>query len=214
MRYISDIVTAGGHVDGLMYVSLMQSGLVYVEVTDSGKDLCEEFASDALHNVDCYGVSLAGGVIVRHTAKTAALHRFVDSAWTVGINPEVDLYCNDYIEVATGVRSIGDHKSLVVNTFEEDIRIVGRQGSAVVRQSKVRGTRDAMTLYDALGYLCKELEVNLMSYDSVMFYSEMLCYEAKVSFVHNQEADRYFTKMYYDISGGGRRDAICVRSSV
>ena len=212
MRYISDIKMESGHVDGLMYATLGTSGLVSVSVLDGDKT--ELFTPETLHNSDCYGVCMSGGVIVRHTLKTATLHRFVDSSWTVGKNPEVNLAECDWVNIRARAYQLTGHKSLAVNTMDEDIRILGRGGSVAVRQSKVLGTRDAMTLYDMLGCLCREFDMNLMSYEKITFYSERLFYESRVGFVHTSESDRYFAKMYVDVCGGGRQGEVCFRSGV
>lgn len=145
-------------------------------------------------------------VAIMNTSKTAMLHKYVRSCLTTYMSnvaefSDVDisiLYAGGLSD-NTGVS--GGRRNLVIDTINESIKVSGKLGSVCVREAHFSGVSSVHTLYEFLGMMCRETHLNMMSYETIQFYHRTQGYRTYVSLVHNQEADRFFTKMYFDVCG-------------
>lgn len=146
----------------------------------------------------CEDISYVGGVVVKHSDKTAKLHRYIKSAVTRKGAPAMRLFGVDSYSIYD--RGVIEKESNVVavNTFNTIFRVGGELGSVAVKQDG-GGSAEVMPLYDALGYLISRIGLNLMLYDEIRLYSELYKYKTIIGLEHGAEADRFFMKMFLDV---------------
>lgn len=120
--------------------------------------------------------STGRGVVVKHTAKTAQLHK--------------------YIEVL---------KSEDSNEDGYKLSVFGHGGSCVILQDwngGYSGYADSVfTLYDLLIFMCRKTKTNLMQSDTIHFGGKGLPWDVLLGLDHSAEADRFYTKMWIEACG-------------
>lgn len=205
MRYISDLLTDVGPVPSIDYIVppgwVPTHPLVSAVIHDDESDSDLTVKPGRLSTELCLGNATNEGVAVRYTQKTAKLFDYVYGVSSCACEPVVDLSAVDYCSSAYPGRVIGRHKELAIDTGEGAIQFAGLLGSVVHKKSRFEVTASHMTLYELLGRLCRSYGLNIMQYEAVHLYSEVECYKADIRFVHNEKADRFFTKMYLDVVG-------------
>lgn len=154
------------------------------------------------------GVDMEDGsvVAVKHTIKTANLHKHIAFAQTRICDPSaftsgeaIAVLCEGHL---VGMRDVcNDHRILAINTGSEMIKVTGLLGSVTMRQSAPCDTPSVWTLYDLLGALCSESDLNVMTWHMLRLYSQDRRYETVLRFSQTEKARRFFTKMYFDVTG-------------
>lgn len=209
MRYISKIeAVPEGLTSSLLNVSFgMDDERFSLVLHDMENGADEEVRPSSLmyrHGVLGYVESIRhiGGVVVKHSDKTAMLHRYLRRVNTKSRAPAMNLLRMDSYSIYD--RNVGSRTKLcrspivAVNTFNTMFAVGGELGSVVVKQLG-GGSAEIMTLYDALGYVCSQIGLNLMLYDEIQLYSELYKYKTVIELEHSKESDRFFMKMFLDV---------------
>lgn len=211
MRYISEIrAIPEGSVDKLKYdmtVDDPRYNAVLTDLETGSEELVDgklvPYFNDVLGFSDC--ALPTSWVSITNTRKTAMLYKYVaevGSAYPapdlIGLEADFCVLYADAKSDHTGVN--GGKRHLVVETINESIKVFGKLGSVGVRTANFSGVATVHTLYDLLGKLCRETHLNLMSYESIHFYSRPQQYRTKIKLLHTPESERYFMKMYLDVS--------------
>lgn len=200
MRYISEI-QAQQSVKSLMVTN--DDFHVVVHDTETGKDT--PIPGSVLDESDAIGygeraVYGNAGVVV-HTAKTARLHQYVKSVEVEIGSGEVNLVGIDSCvwsrKSVTGIKR-KTHQILALDTLSESVLLSGCKGSVVMRQLGFLADISLVTLYDLLCTVCRDLHFNVMLYDGVLFHSRQAHYISTLLLSQEQDAQRFFTKMYLD----------------
>lgn len=213
MKYISKIVAIpNGEVDFLNYDMWNKDIRFYVMVSDTEKPgVVVKVGGDMIpYRIDLLGFSDSAletcWSVVKNSAKTVLLHSFIESAVpSYAINSEALLNADSCL-LYSGKQAhftVGSRRdTLVVETINEAFQCFGKSGSVAVCRDKFSGVSQVMTLYDMLGRVCSLTGLNLMRYTSVYLVNKSMKSKSVVRFRHDSEADRYFTKMYFDVCGG------------
>lgn len=209
MRYVSEVVSDSGPVEGVGHLNLrpeqMKVKLVSATVHDTETGESVVYKDRSVLNENCIGCCKIRDIVVAHSFKSAMLHSYVANAETIECKPGFDIAMMDTAHLASGATCISGFKDIAVSMSDAYVRITGAQGSVVAYQATNGGTFVYMTLYDLLGKLCRALEVNMMSYERIFLYSNPRYYFAQIDLRHTKESDRFFTKMYLDV---GRKKKI------
>lgn len=213
MRYVSEIIAhPEGQVDKMkydMWVTEPKYTAKLVDLETGAEELVD--GKSVMGMSDILGFSdralPAKHVVLTHNPKSALIYRFIEEAHSYplggGVSYDHADVCVQYADGLTDHTGVsGGNRNLVVNTIIESIRVFGKLGSVVVREANFSGVWSTHTLYEALGMLCRETRLNLMSYETVQFYNQAQEYHTYIRFRHNADADRFFTKMYFDVCGG------------
>lgn len=211
MRYVKSIdAYPEGEVPGLFYTVRRPGDPVNLVVhdTDSGVDKVIGAGKLSLLT-DVYGfqhhVTYTGTGVVVNNEKTIQLHQYVQSVGMFSGSSVLDLANSDICVLQTGGRAdtsgVVGHSNLAINTGRDLIHIGGIKGSVVVRQYGFTDGAAAFNLYNLFGELCRECGFNIMAYSTIRLYSRVgKITVAIIRLRHDAEADRYFMKMYLDVT--------------
>ena len=204
MRYISEIWTSQREpavTDGLILFNRDFS--VTVHDSESGAD--ELIAGVLLQESDAWGyadIAVYGNpVVVRHTEKTALLHKYIDSIETEAGTGQVYLagidfgtWCSDKVIPIRGE----NNPVLAIDTKDDSICTSGVMGSVVSKQTGFLGGIKVMTLYDILIETCRALQADVMAYEVLIYHSPQSHYTTTIRFSQSQEAKRFLLKMWLE----------------
>lgn len=207
MRYLSDGIR------GVSGVAIMSKwsirdvpGMCAVIVRDTDNNTEEKTRLCDLRGEKVLGFGISSwwscGAAVVHTHKTAMLHKYIESASSVFRSPsqcvfEADVPVFSFKEMY----AFTDEKEqdLFINVTCCAFDIFGPLGSGTIFARHDKETQRIATLYDFLGWVCRESRCNVMSYRDLVFYSETRGLIVTLRLAKTQEAMRFFTKMYMDV---------------
>ena len=201
MRYISEVIGyPDGVVPGLWYKTPSAGNYIRLVVYDTDTNTHETFyvGEENIANV----IGVAPCAVVSYSPKTIQIHRYIKSIGTVPLS------CAGWAMTDTCIlhrpdrvqhRSVFGRFRLTIEMGEDKVTFLGPSNSVAMRR---RGNRiDVYNIYDFLGDMCRDCELNLMSYNTIRFYTrdgEDSCMTV-LELEHSKEADRYFSKMYLDV---------------
>lgn len=143
------------------------------------------------------------GMLVRHTHKTASLHKYVAGIKRDTCEHLLGCDTKDSVMLNAGrvmMRNLtSGSREIVLSTTTEVFYLYGETGSVVTSCRWLASDPISSTLYETLSRLYHESGVNLMRYDKIQLYSSQFKCWTEISLIHNQESDRYFSKMWLDI---------------
>ena len=203
MKYVSEITAeVGGNQPSMIYllnkVDYIGSALV-LDTESSGE---ERMTIRQLDSWGTIGVGICGlsseGSVVCHTKKTATLHHHIDAVRTKYGTP---ILVDDVERVFDNGAMAGYSKGrvLYLDTGKTVLDIIGLRGSVCIWPGDSSKRLKVYTLYDALGCLCRNTGVNLMSYKELHLYSDVRRTTTTIELSDSAEAKRFFTKMYLDV---------------
>lgn len=198
MRFVSEVASNNGRVHCIGRLNTSINGFVSAVATEDGVDTKVIALSDLDERT--IGFCKEHGILVSYTTKEAMLHDYVSVADTVDSKPGFDFSGMDSASLASGTAVIAGEDTIAIDTYDMYIRISGERGSVVSWQSGSGTGYQYITLYEALGRVCRELGINLFSYKRIFLFSQRRNYFSQVDLVHNQESDRYFIKMFLDVN--------------
>lgn len=159
-------------------------------------------------DIDFYGLGTdiedGSGVAVKHTAKTATLHKHILAAETRICSPLFHVSGANIVVISGGKPlqfRVGNLNIIDINVSNEMIKCLGLSGSVATRQASQCDTPFVMTLYDLLGCLCRESGRNLLTYELLRIYSPERRCETIIRLSQTARSKRFFTKMYFDVTG-------------
>lgn len=209
MYYVSDIITdSGKKLNSVTYWPFNSVPHFEAEVTNT--DTGEKFmvASRELGNIVCIGYGRDNGVVrgladsvlnevvVRHTLKSALLHKYVLESRSI-VGTEVADSCEiDSFIYGNKVSNNGHGKTVGVDTASETYIVCG---SSVIHRRGFDGIRFTKTLYQVLGDMCRECNTNLMSYERIVLFSRTHNVTTDIRLLKTDESQRFFTKMFLDV---------------
>ena len=209
MKYISAIETASnGAVRSVLYKdwrNLQKLSLV-VHDSETGTDIVT--GADAIRGKSVLGFCsdsvYEGYGIVINDFKTSQLHNYVESVVTISGISGVNYSGSDICVLHAGTSGpdrdgVVGKRNLVVNTGRDKIAAGGISGSVIFREYGFLDRIEVYNLYDMLGILCWESDLNLMRYEVVQLYSRGSNYTTTIRFRHDKDSERFFTKMYLDV---------------
>ena len=211
MRYISKIDYNWGAVLGRARFRVIGSdeGTVTVHDDSTGND--EVISIRQLCCSDYYGAGIERDnsfyVVVKLSWRDVLLHKYIDEAKTEFCHPEFEKSNEDLGVICEGALiGVGNRpwsgEHLALNTTNECIELIGTGGSVVLRTDSPKDDKPRIyNLFGLLVQLCRETEINIMSYKSLRLYSPGRGYETRIKFTESVEARRFFTKMYIEICG-------------
>ena len=209
MRYISRITAVPeGLTSSLLHVSFgMDDERFSLVLHDMEKGTDEEVRPSSLpYRQGVLGyvekIHHVGGVVVKHSEKTATLHKYIKGIGTKSGAPAMLLLsadsCSIYDRNVSETGRLHGRPTVAVNTYNTIFKVGGELGSVVVKQPG-GGSAEILTLYDTLGYVCSQIGLNLMTYNEIQLYSELYKYKTTIELEHSKEADRFFMKMFLDV---------------
>lgn len=205
MRYIKQIMHSRDGYLKSAQIGFWRNKAVSVIVHDTVRN------TDSVHTFlsldeECelgFGISQDNRVYVRLDSKSAKLHEFIEQVEVVDA-----IKGDDFALLARGSLNLDaskepGEKTLCVATDDIDVRIFGMLGSCVIRQAHKGRNGTVMSMYDLLGDMCRLFKMNIMQYKCVAVYGAT----GPVTLVwlkHTHEAERFFTKMYIDVTRRGK----------
>lgn len=209
MRYVSSIVDIGGlSLDSFEY-ELTVGYSHNVTVSDTNRLIKPVIGVNAV-NAPCLGAGINfesnTGIMVTHTKKTALFHKYVNLAETrIGVTP-FEYKESNVCKLHGGVVEFTpseESSSGILEVWLENhsISCYGPSGSVVLWQSSGVVNRAICTLYDMFVYICREIGINLLQYETIQFCSRKRLWQTIIRLVHTKEAERFFTKMCVDVAG-------------
>lgn len=137
------------------------------------------------------GISGLLDMAIEHSYKTAKLHKYIESAYTVR---------------ASTAAGAGLLKKDAIWTPGKVIYFEGYKGSVCKVVSRDSGYHEFMTLYEVLLELCRIENTCVMSRDTLSLDSDGFTFRSVVKFKHNKEADGFFAKMFMEAMA---QDEVC-----
>lgn len=213
MKYISEVIGyPDGVVPGLFYRTPSAGAYIRLGVYDTDTGETDSYCGDsveALVKAGCFGCTgkdiFSGGAVVSNSAKTIQIHQYIKSAVT-RIGSSRNWALSDICILNKGGRPthrrVDGRGRLTVEMGSDSVTMRGVGSSIGIRQNGI-GTRiDVYNMYDLLGSLCRDCELNLLTYDTIRLYtrsgedSSM----TTIELLHDAEANRFFTKMWLDVN--------------
>lgn len=206
MRYVSAILDGGGKaVDDFEYELMTGFGGHQFIIRDT--EMKFDLDGVGAHIGDCIGKGIITesntGVVCKHTQKTASFHKYVNIADTrAGVCPFVYKEA-DVINFGGLGHSILPRTGgiLDIRMKHYNVFTFGECGSVVVMESVGVPFKVICPLYDLFIYMCRETGINLMAYETIQFGSSRMIWQTNVRLIHNEESERFFTKMMLDVTG-------------
>lgn len=205
MLYVSKITDKlGNSLDNFKYkLSIGHSYDLSFADTENSLDLM------FVNTDECLGISeqeqTDTGVVVAMQLKEVLFHRYVGCSRTVNKTAPVPFESVDFVNYPHYSSDVSrGHGTLDIRMDYQQMALLGRDGSVVSYQGdwareKVRGY---CSLYDFVSYICRKTGVNLLKYELIQFGSKSLGWSVILWLTHNEESERFYTKMYMDIVGG------------
>ena len=208
MRYVTEVNYGWTRKRGSAIVSPFETTGGTVKVRDTVKR-GTEVVNIRTSDVDFLGLGVdmedGTGVAVKHTLKTANLHNHIVSAETRICTPILSADYEDLIILCAGSRLTyregTSGVAAALNMQTDIVKCLGLSGSVVTRQASPCDIPAVMTLYDLLGGLCLESRMNLLTYEVLRIYAPDRRYETVIRLSRTKQSQRFFTKMYFDITG-------------
>lgn len=206
LYYVSSIKDGVGDSVGYFKyrISLGHHYKIYCKSVDGGR----EVPLDAMKMHECLGIQLneknETGVVITLGHKDAILHSYVSCSETKALVPPAKYANADIIEYPHPQQPFHGSKVLDIHMNRPPILLGGIDGSVVEWRGNVStGLSLAIcTLYDFLIFMCRKTGVNLMQYEILQFGSQSYGWSITLGLQHNEEADRFYMKMYLDAVGG------------
>lgn len=208
MKYVSEIcrTSIDGQVSYPNSINEVYNTELKAVISDTDSGYKESFRATELFDIDCLGFDSVRGAescaMVCLTDKTAKLHRYITDATTTGDRSEIlnNADCCTLNGVNTVTMKNPGSTALDIHTVDDTILVGGKLGSVAMRQTGYIGKVVIMSMYDLLGSLCRELGLNVMKYETIQLYNGRTCYTTVIRLLHSQESERFFTKMYLDVT--------------
>lgn len=187
MNYVVEIRVNGKDYDRVRF----QKDSNFLVSTSDGESKFRELFHDKLPDY-CYGLSEleSSAVAVCHTHEAATLYKYIGSAqYSFNKLFERKFDFDSCIFGKPGISRDIDARSPVL--------IVDCHGSSMFTSqdlSVIEFRGKYYNLYELLVEVCKSVGENIMLWDEVIFLSD--CSPVEIGFIHTQESDRFFSKMY------------------
>ena len=192
MRYVSSIRNSSGRqVDAFEYPlsDCYKYNLSYATL-DDGLNITVGRGTDYVNSL---------GVVVRHTAFQAALHRHINVLDTRSCMTPLRYRQADRANFTTG-ELIKGNNSIIEIAFPNDTVLT--YGTVCSWESRGVDGRRLCTLYDVLAKLCRCFRLNVMAYETIQLGSAKNLWQTTIRLLHNREADCFYTKMYLAVLNG------------
>lgn len=208
MNYITEIFGGSGRVSSLRYPFWDKgTDIVAIVYDNTGKNYIVKSSTDLSLSLLGSGVDamLMSGYLVEYNAKTAKFLDYVEKAETIYGEYSEDMrdpvlsnwdtvtLDNNYV---SGHAEVSGRRRIIINTSIEAIELCG---SVVSRSGSLGVNPKLMTLYDLFGELCRESGLNLLQYHRIILSSVVRSRLTEIRLKHDDEAERFFTKMYMDV---------------
>ena len=203
MKYISRILSwRDGVVPGFMFSGSSIQEYVVATVYDT-----ETGAEKDMSPFDLGGdiLGYAWEALVSNDAKTVQIHKYIESVVVEkGGN-------NQWAMTDTCILNVGGRPNhiladgrirLTVELGAAKVRVLGVDNSVWIRENGTGTFLTIYNMYNLLASLCRDCELNLMKYSTIRLYTRdgLETSMTTINLKHNLEADRFFTKMWLDVS--------------
>ena len=199
VKFVSEVVSNNGPIAGLGRLNTTINGFVSANVYDLETGHETRVTDLSALSVKTIGFCKHRGILVKHTRKTALFHSFIEIADTVDCTPGFDFFNMDSASFVSGTAVRIGSDDIVVDTGFRYIHLTGELGSVAMWQDDIGTGYQYITLYEAIGRVCKKLGFNLMAYKRIFLYSKSRNYFSQIDLKHSHEADMFFTKMFVDV---------------